>query len=65
MKAWSTILLIAGALLGLFAVVEAKLGRGLIFHNWLLLPPRSYVAGLLALPMLLLGAWMLGRRSGG
>jgi len=47
---------------GIYSLVEAKT-RGLIFHNWLLLPPRSYLAGIVSLLALVVGTWQLARRG--
>lgn len=53
-------LTITGTAAGLYALAEAKVG-GLLLHGWLLLPPRAYLAGALAIAALLPAAYMLGR----
>jgi hypothetical protein len=53
-------LILVGVVAGIYALAEAKTG-GLIFHDWLLLPPRSYLALLGAVVCLVAGAFLIGR----
>jgi hypothetical protein len=53
-------LLIVGIGAGVYGLAEAKTG-GLIFHDWLLLPPRSYLALLGSFFCLLVAAYLIGR----
>jgi hypothetical protein len=61
---WKAAIAIAiGLVAGIYSLVEAKTG-GLIFDNWLLLPPRSYLEGIVSLAALLVGTWP-GSNPGG
>lgn len=59
-------LFFVGLILSIYAVAEAKTGRGRLFDNWLLLPPRSYLALIGGVLCLLIASFLLGRgQSGG
>ena len=55
-----TLLILIGVGAGIYGLAEAKTG-GLVFHNWLLLPPRAYLALLGSFLCLFVAAYMVGR----
>ena len=53
-------LILVGVVAAIYALTAAKTG-GLIFHHWLLLPPRSYLALLGSAICFIVGAFLIGR----